>query len=282
MDDLVSTFGVDTTPAPSQATGPPFKSNVTTLLDITRANNIAIMLSRFKNDYSMIRSALLDLDDSRLSVDDLRAINRHLPTSEELARIKEFGDTAKLSKADRYFSEIMTVPRLPQRLDCMTFRLRFELDVSEIRPELKTIRDACKEMRSSGRFKMALQAILTIGNTLNESTFRGGAHGFRLEALLKTKDMKAAKRGAECPTLLHYIARVFLRADPKLTLFMEELPSVEAAARVSFQAVTQSVQSVVTSHAKVREEVLFAKRRLDPLPNDQFVKVMEFLSVWMH
>lgn len=51
----------------------------------------------------------------------------------------------------------MTIPRLTQRLECMIFRLRFELDVSEIRPELKTIRDACKELRSSGRFKMALQ-----------------------------------------------------------------------------------------------------------------------------
>lgn len=82
---------------------------------------------------------------------------------------------------------------------------------------------------------------------MNQSTFRGGAHGFRLEALLKViempffpgskliklqmKDTKTVKSGADCPTLLHYPSRVFIRADPKLTLFMEELPSVEAAAR---------------------------------------------------
>ena len=45
------------------------------------------------------------------------------------------------------------------------------------------------------------------------------------------KDTKTVKSGADCPTLLHYIARVFVRTDPTLTLFMEELPSVEAAAR---------------------------------------------------
>lgn len=274
-DDLVATFGVDITPTPSQLMNPSRKKNVTTVLDISRANNIAIMLSRFKNNYSTIRCALLDLDSSRLSIDDLRAISKHLPTSEEIARIRDFGDVTKLAKSDQYFSEIITIPRLAQRLECMIFRLRFELDVSEIRPDLKTIRDACKELRSSARFKTALQAILTIGNALNQSTFRGGAHGFRLEALLKMKDTKTVKSGADCPTLLHYISRVFIRADPKLTLFMEELPSVEAAARVSFQAVIQSVQSVVTLHAKGQEEVRIIKRLPDPPSNDQFVRVME-------
>jgi len=45
------------------------------------------------------------------------------------------------------------------------------------------------------------------------------------------KDTKTVKSGANCPTLLHYICKVLIRADPKLTLFMEELPNVEAAAR---------------------------------------------------
>jgi len=48
---------------------------------------------------------------------------------------------------------------------------------------------------------------------------------------LQMKDTKTVKSGANCPTLLHYICKVLIRADPKLTLFMEELPNVEAAAR---------------------------------------------------
>jgi hypothetical protein len=42
------------------------------------------MLSRIKLSYPEIRKALLDIDDQRLSTDDLIAISKQLPTSEEV------------------------------------------------------------------------------------------------------------------------------------------------------------------------------------------------------
>ena len=45
------------------------------------------------------------------------------------------------------------------------------------------------------------------------------------------KETRTAKATPDCPTLLHYIARVLLRTEPKLTLFIDELPSLEPAAR---------------------------------------------------
>lgn len=42
------------------------------------------MLSRFKIGYPAIRQALLDLDDSVLPIDDLKAISKQLPTTEEV------------------------------------------------------------------------------------------------------------------------------------------------------------------------------------------------------
>ena len=45
------------------------------------------------------------------------------------------------------------------------------------------------------------------------------------------KETKTARGGPECPTLLHYLAKVLMRKDPSLTTFIEELPSLEAAAR---------------------------------------------------
>ena len=35
----------------------------------------------------------------------------------------------------------------------------------------------------------------------------------------------------DCPTLLHYLAKVLLKSDPSLVTFIEEMPHVEAAAR---------------------------------------------------
>ena len=42
------------------------------------------MLSHFKIGFSAIRQALLDLDDATLSIDDLKAISKQLPTTEEV------------------------------------------------------------------------------------------------------------------------------------------------------------------------------------------------------
>jgi diaphanous 1 len=83
-----------------------------------------------------------------------------------------------------------------------------------------------------------------IGNTLNGGTFRGDASGFQLDTLIKVsaisefqgcsdaqlRDIRTGK-GTSCPTLLHYLAKVLLRSDPRLVLFLEELSSLEAVAR---------------------------------------------------
>ncbi|KAJ8455460.1 hypothetical protein ONZ51_g12454 [Trametes cubensis] len=250
------------------------------MLDITRANNVAIMLSRIKIGLADIRKALLELDDSKLSIDDLRAIGRQLPTAEEMTRLKDFGDLNKLAKADQYFGHVMTIPRLSQRLECMLYRRKLELEVEEIRPDLDVVHKASRELRSSPKFKRVLQAILAVGNALNGSTFRGGARGFQLEALLKLRETKTVKATPDCPTLLHYLAKVLLRSDPALVTFIDDMPHVEAAARVSVQTVTQSVQSLVAGMKQVNEEIQ-QSRRMPPNPQDRFVIVMQPFALQM-
>ena len=95
--------------------------------------------------------ALLSLDDTLLTVDDLKALSRQIPTPEEIARLRDFGDTSTLAKADQLFVELSAVPRLANRLECMIFRRRLELDVEELRPELDIVRCAGKEMRGGER-----------------------------------------------------------------------------------------------------------------------------------
>lgn len=79
----------------------------------------------------------------------------------------------------------MTIPRLSERLECMIYRRKLDLEIEEIRPELNILRNASQELRQSIAFKQVLQAVLAVGNALNGSSFRGGARGFQLEGLLK-------------------------------------------------------------------------------------------------
>lgn len=48
------------------------------------------MLSRIKLDLEDIKRALLVMDDNKLTLDDLRAISRQLPTSEEVGDLHSF------------------------------------------------------------------------------------------------------------------------------------------------------------------------------------------------
>lgn len=93
----------------------------------------------------------------------------------QVVRIKDFEDVTKLAKADQYFSqvkfispflakpladsslEIVTIPRLPERIECMLYRRKLDLDIAEIRPELNILRNATLELRTSKKFKQILQ-----------------------------------------------------------------------------------------------------------------------------
>jgi len=158
----------------------------------------------------------------------------------------------------------------------MLYRRRFEFEIEEIRPDLNILRNASHELRSSLKFKQILQVVLALGNTLNGSTFRGGAQGFQLNSLLKMNETKTARASPDCPTLLHYLARVLLRKDPSLTTFINELPSLEAATRISMQITLQTVTALVSGLTQVKNEVQQHRQSKDTSSNDRFVQVMQF------
>lgn len=55
--------------------------------------------------------------------------------------------------------KIMCIPRLSERVECMQFRRRLDLDIEEVRPDLDILRNASRELRSSSKFKQTLQVM---------------------------------------------------------------------------------------------------------------------------
>jgi len=87
---------------------------------------------------------------------------------------------------------------------------------------------AIAEVKQSRKLTQILQVCLAIGNYLNGSTFRGEAYGFKLDALNKLAETKAADGTT---TLLHYITRTLEQQDPSLIDFLSTMPHVDAAGR---------------------------------------------------
>ena len=85
--------------------------------------------------YLEIKDTILKLDDEKLSVENLRLIKQYVSTSEEIELVKEYdGDLSTLGNAENYFKEIMVIPRMSERLSCMIFRRRFEVEAQELLP----------------------------------------------------------------------------------------------------------------------------------------------------
>lgn len=55
-----------------------------TVLSQTRSQNVGIMLARFRMPHAAIRDAVLHVDDGKLSIDNLKAIKHHVPTTDEV------------------------------------------------------------------------------------------------------------------------------------------------------------------------------------------------------
>lgn len=69
---------------------------------------------------------------------------------------------------------------------------------------------ACKELKSSRLFLKLLEAVLKLGNRMNDGTFRGGAQAFKLDTLLKLSDVKGADGKT---TLLHFVVQEIIRSE---------------------------------------------------------------------
>ncbi|KAA8521698.1 hypothetical protein F0562_012371, partial [Nyssa sinensis] len=164
------------------------KSDKVQLIDLRRAYNCEIMLTKVKIPLPDLMSSVLALDDSALDVDQVDNLIKFCPTKEEMELLKNYnGDKENLGKCEQFFLELMKVPR-----------------VSDLRNSLNLVHSVAEEIRNSVKLKRIMQTILSLGNALNHGTARGAAIGFRLDSLLKLTDTRARNNKM---TLMHYLCK---------------------------------------------------------------------------
>ncbi|CAI0410237.1 unnamed protein product [Linum tenue] len=178
------------------------------LVDLRRAYNCEIMLSKIKIPLPEMINAILALDSSVLDIDQVENLIKFCPTKEEIETLKNFtGNKETLGRCEQFFMVLMTVPRVEAKLRVFAFRITFSSQVSDLRGNLNTVNDAAREVKESEKLRQIMQTILTLGNALNQGTARGSAVGFKLDSLLKLSDTRARNNKM---TLMHYLCKVDL------------------------------------------------------------------------
>lgn len=83
------------------------------------------------------------------------------------------------------FPQMSTVKRLMPRLQAILFKLQFEEQLNNIKPDVVSVTAACEELIKSETFSKLLQIILLVGNYMNAGSRNGMAFGFSISYLCK-------------------------------------------------------------------------------------------------
>ncbi|KAJ6745355.1 FORMIN-J [Salix koriyanagi] len=251
------------------------KSDKIQLIELRRAYNCEIMLSKVKIPLPDLMSSVLALDDTAMDVDQVDNLIKFCPTKEEMELLKGYnGDKENLGKCEQFFLEMMKVPRTESKLRVFSFKIQFQSQVSDLRGNLNIVNSASEEIRSSAKLKRIMQTILSLGNALNFGTARGSAVGFRMDSLLKLTDTRAQNNKM---TLMHYLCKVLAEKLPELLDFPKDLVSLEAATKIQLKYLAEEMQAVSKGLEKVMQELSAAEN--DGLVSESFCKILkEFLS----
>ncbi|XP_045813845.1 formin-like protein 14 [Trifolium pratense] len=223
------------------------------LVDLRRAYNCEIMLSKIKIPLPDMLSAVLALDSGVLDIDQVENLIKFCPTKEEMEILKNYaGNKDMLGKCEQFFMELMKVPRVEAKLRVFAFKITFSAQVSDLRINLNTINDATREVKESVKLRQIMQTILTLGNALNQGTARGSAVGFKLDSLLKLSDTRARNNKM---TLMHYLCKLLAEKMPELIDFDKDLVHLEGASKIQLKALAEEMQAVHKGLEKVEQEL---------------------------
>jgi formin 2 len=223
------------------------------LVDLRRANNTEIMLTKVKMPLPDMMAAALAMDESILDADQVENLIKFCPTKEEMELLKGYtGDREMLGKCEQFFLELMKVPRVESKLRVFLFKIQFNSQLSDFKKSLNTVNSACGEARNSIKLKEIMKKILYLGNALNQGTARGSAVGFKLDSLLKLTDTRATNNKM---TLMHYLCKVLAARSPSLLDFHVDLVSLEAASKIQLKALAEEMQAIIKGLEKVKQEL---------------------------
>jgi hypothetical protein len=191
------------------------------------------------------------MDETKLTLDDLHGLEPLLPAEEEKKmfslfisrskprtsslinkpvtstektpeeRLKEI--MSKLSPPEQFMLETIRDPNMPFLFNAFMYKLNFKSEVDRLKSHMESIQGMCQKLSDSPELKLILKTTLSIGNLTNyeyggERTPSWGAKkssakGFRMETLMKLRDVKSADGKM---TLLNYLVLLLEKSEPEV------------------------------------------------------------------
>jgi hypothetical protein len=216
-----------------------------------RKHNINILLANLKMSSDDVKDVVRVPTYKELEAHQLQALLLVCPTPEEEQLLTQnLNIKDQVDRTDAFMMELAELKGLRGKVLCALSAKTINEEAVDVIRSMDTFAMIPVEIMNSVKLNKVLEAILAVGNFLNSGTGRGGAHGFKLEALAMLSTVKDAKGG----TLLDYLVYMLNRDAPGL-LPLDDMPTLPRSGELSLEAIGDEVQALLDSVTNVSEQI---------------------------
>lgn len=239
------------------------------VLDPKSAQNLMILLGSVKMSAEELKNHIIYVNEEDLSDTILQQILRYMPPFDQLNRLEESRpEIDSLHEAEKFALTLGSIKGLVKRLNAISFKMKFQECVQDIKPDVVNATIACEELLKSNKFAMIVKLVLAIGNFMNAGSRNARAIGFEISFLPKLSSTKASDNKT---TLLHFLAQIVEEKHYECLNFWEEIIHVDKAARVSPE---QTQKNLAAMRKSINELELDLKVFKPHNSEDKFGEIM--------
>ncbi|KAL2914522.1 hypothetical protein HK105_205871 [Polyrhizophydium stewartii] len=239
------------------------KVQFTTFLQLQRANNISIGLSRFTRrgmSTEALFKAIAEMDSDKLTPDDLITLQTLLPTPEELSVAEHYANNPPpelpLAPAEAFAVQVCKSRDLPNQLLAFLFKLQLPIEAAEVHAKLAKLASVARQFRNSERLKVLLRTVLQLGNMTNyeygarNPSYRpwmgreARALGFKIEGLARLRDVKSADGKW---SLMTFMVEMLETSRPDVLDICDEFTDVSVARNYDIPDLVTQVSAMETT-----------------------------------
>lgn len=216
-----------------------------------RKHNVNIILANLKMSADEIKDVVRKATYKELDAASLQALLLVCPTAEEEQLLVQNANIKdQVDRTDAFMMDIAEMPGLRGKILCALAAKTFNEEAVDVIRNMDTYAMIPVEVQKSMKLNKVLEVILALGNFLNSGTARGGAHGYKLEALAMLSTVKDSKGD----TLLDYLVRILKQDFPHI-LPLDDMPTLERSGTISLDAISEDVQAILDTVSNVSEQI---------------------------
>lgn len=216
-----------------------------------RKHNINILLANLKMSADEIKNVVRVPTYKEMEAQTLQALLVICPTPEEEMLLAQNANIrGEVDKTDAFMMDLADLKGIRGKILCALAAKTFNDEAVDVIRNMDTFAMIPVEVMNSEKLGRILESVLALGNFLNSGTGRGGAHGFKLEALAMLSTVKDARGN----TLLDYLIFMLERQNPGL-LPLDDMPTLARSKELSLEAIGEEVQALLESVTNVSEQI---------------------------